>query len=182
MGRRGRSVFGNSGNTFFITTTVVNFQNIFSYGDAYNNILLNSLKHLINEHKALLIAFVFMPSHIHLIINMPEGESISDLMRDFKKYTSTKIRQQLENDGSIKAVEMLRKNAAGKKQVFKLWKDRFDDLVITSVKTLRLKIEYIHDNPVRAGLVESAVDWKYSSAKNYLLGDHSLIYVVTDFC
>jgi hypothetical protein len=62
-----------------------------------------------------------------------------------------------------------------------LWKDRFDDLVIDSEQTLRVKIEYIHNNPVRAGLASNPEDWKYSSARNYLSDDHSILPVATDW-
>jgi hypothetical protein len=73
-------------------------------------------------------------------------------------------------------------NAERKKnQVFKLWMNRFDDLVIENDKTLQIKIEYIHNNPVKAGLVDQPEQWEYSSARNYILCDHSLISVSVDW-
>ena len=182
MGRRGRSVFGDQGSIFFITTTVMNFARVFACGEQYYFILLDSLKYVLKEHHATLLAFVFMPSHIHVIVALPEGEHISDMMRDFKKFTSTKVRQQLDADGRVEWIERLRRHARGKKrQVFKLWMDRFDDLVLSTEKMLGVKIGYIHNNPVRAGLVERSEDWKFSSARNYLCGDKNLIYVATDW-
>jgi len=181
MGRRGRAVFGDQGHVFFITTTVMDFERVFDHGEQYYLILLDSLKHVLAEHRAALFAYVFMPSHIHLVVALPEREHISDMMRDFKKYTSTTIRQQLEQDGYTESVERLREHARGRKQVFKLWMDRFDDVVLCNEEMLRVKITYIHENPVRAGLVKRAEDWKYSSARNYILGDQSLIYVATDW-
>ena len=58
--------------------------------------------------------------------------------------------------------------------------DRFDNVLVYSPKAFRTKLEYIHNNPVKAGLVGKPEDWKYSSARNYLLDDHSIIYVDTD--
>jgi putative transposase len=182
MGRRGRSLAGDQGYVFFITSTVMNFDRVFACGEAYYRILLDSLKHVIVEHSATLLAYVFMPSHVHFVLVMPLGEHISDLMRDFKKFTSTKIRQQLEEDGHTDWCERLRRHAAGRsRQVFKLWMDRFDDVVLQTEDVVGQKVEYIHWNPVPAGLVENPEDWKYSSARNYSLGDHSLIYVATDW-
>jgi len=121
-----------------------------------------------------------MPSHLHLIPLMKIGESISDFMRDFKKFTSTKIRKQLETDGHIKIIEQLRLNAFGyKNQTFKLWMDRFDDVIVITEKVLKTKVDYIHYNPVKAGLVCRMEDWKYSSARNYMLEDHSIIEINT---
>src|SRR3972149_2696392 len=109
MGRRGRSLTGDEGLVFFITSTVMNFDPVFANGDAYYCILLGSLKHVIVEHRATLLAFVFMPSHVHLILALPVGEHISDLMRDFKKFTSTKIRKQLQAEQKTEWMERLRR-------------------------------------------------------------------------
>ncbi|MEK6570800.1 MAG: transposase [Bacteroidota bacterium] len=182
MGRRGRSIVSDQGNILFVTTTVMNFGRVFSCDEVYYSILLDSLKYVLIEHRATLFAFVFMPSHIHLIVGLPVGEHISDMMRDFKKFTSTKIRQQLERDSQTMWVERLHSNAWGKKrQVFKLWMDRFDDVVVYTEEIMRIKVDYIHENPVRAGLVQRPEDWKFSSARNYSYDDHSLIYVATDW-
>ena len=80
MGLRGRSKFDKTGNTYFLTTTVLEHIKVFSFGDKYYDVLIESLKYLTNEHEASLLAFVLMPNHLHLLVNMPEGESISDLM------------------------------------------------------------------------------------------------------
>jgi putative transposase len=181
MGLRGRSIFGDTGQVFFVTTSTIHHTSVFGLSREYYRILAESLTFVINEHRAKLFGYVFMPSHIHLIVAMPEGESISDLMRDFKKYTSTKVRQQLEKEGRQSELKRLRVNALGKKnQVFKLWMDRFDDLVIDQEETMITKLEYIHNNPVKAGLVEEAEEWEFSSARNYSSGDYPLD-VATDW-
>ncbi|HEY6951022.1 MAG TPA: transposase [Bacteroidota bacterium] len=168
MGLRGRSHFGTEGHEFFVTTTVVNFARVFAEGEPYYEILADALRFQLKEQKAKLLAYVFMPSHVHLIVTLPEGTSLSDFMRDFKKYTSTKIRQQLERDGKDHTVKSLKRNAKGKRnQVFKLWMDRFDDLMIENDGTLIRKLDYIHNNPVKAGLVDKVENWKYSSAPDY---------------
>lgn len=59
--------------------------------------------------------------------------------------------------------------------------DRFDDFVIESEDTLQVKIEYIHNNPVKAGLVDRPEQWEFSSARNYILDGHSVIEVMTDW-
>jgi len=182
MGLRGRSTVESTSQIFFVTTSTFHHEKVFGLGRPYCNILIESLRFVLVEHKARLMAYVIMPSHIHFVIAMPVGEHISDLMRDFKKFTSTKIRQQLEQNGEQSRLERLRTNALGKKnQVFKLWQDRFDDLVLDNEKTLITKIEYIHNNPVKAGLVEEAEQWEFSSAGNYEGSAHSHLDVVTNW-
>lgn len=181
MGLRNRWINEN-GSIYFITTTAMNWEPVFSFGNEYNDIVINSMKHLLNEHRSELVSYVIMPTHLHLIPFMMRSESISDLMRDLKKYTSTKIRQLLERDQRFDIIERLKANAKGyRDQKFKLWMDRFDDVYIYSEKVLRTKVNYIHNNPVKAGLVSSPEEWKYSSARNYLMDDHSVIAVRTSW-
>jgi REP element-mobilizing transposase RayT len=170
MGLRGRSRFAAAGHVLFVTTTAANFAHVFSCGSTYYNILIESLEFVLNEHQAVLFAYVLMPNHVHLVLRLPEGQSISDLMRDFKKYTSTKIRQELEKNRRVTYLSVLRRNAMGRKaQVFKLWMDRFDDVVIEDDETQATIVDYVHCNPVKAGLVEKAEEWIYSSAADYLM-------------
>jgi putative transposase len=137
---------------------------------------------VLKEQYALLRAYVFMPSHVHLVVEMPAGESFSDLMRDFKKFTSTRVRQQLQLEGRSKLLQVLRRNSKNRKnQVFKLWTDRFDDEVITNEKMMAVKVEYIHNNPVKAGLVVAPEDWYYSSARDYSGKGHGPLPVAIDW-
>ncbi|MBL8016614.1 MAG: transposase [Ignavibacteria bacterium] len=178
MGLRGRSLFDKQGNLYFITTTIMNFDKIFALGNAYNNIAIDSIKYLLVEHSAFLTAYVIMPHHIHMMLYVPENESLIAFMRDFKKYTSTQIRKQLEADKNLVQIERLRANAKKyPRQVFKLWEDRYDDFVLYEDYAIQQKFDYIHMNPVRAGLVENPEDWLYSSARNYILNDNSIIEV-----
>ena len=181
MGLRGRKVFDLQAHTYFITTTVMHFARVFSLGESYNIILRDSLRYVVHVHSARLFAFVFMPSHLHLLIDLPDAESISDLMRDFKKFTSTKVRQQLDKDGHAIWIDELRRNASGRGHIFKLWEDRFDDVIVETEPSFSTILEYIHDNPVRAGLVKRQEDWPYSSARNYISNDFSFLEVSMDW-
>jgi REP element-mobilizing transposase RayT len=175
-------MFAKEGHTFFVTTTVVEFARIFSCGAHYFDILVDSLRHVLREHRAPLLAYVLMPNHVHLIPAMPVGESISDLMRDFKKFTSTSIREQLQREGQKEFLDTMQKHGRLKKQQkYKLWMNRFDDIVIHDDTTLVTKVEYIHNNPVKAGLVSVPEDWIYSSAADYMGIRYGPLQVTTDW-
>jgi putative transposase len=175
-------MFAKEGHIFFVTTTVVEFAKVFSCGSEYYEILVDSLRYVLEEHRAPLLAYVLMPSHVHLIVAMPHEENISHFMRDFKKYTSTKTRQQLQRDGQNAFLVVLRRNARNKKnQVFKLWMDRFDDIVIQDDDTLAVKIDYIQNNPVKAGLATTPEEWIFSSAADFLNIRHGPLAVATDW-
>ncbi|MEN8248324.1 MAG: transposase [Bacteroidota bacterium] len=163
MGLRGRTEF-KDGSCFFVTTTCYGFKHLF-LDERYYNVLKESLLFLNEKCKAELLAYVFMPNHIHLVINFIEENHLSAYMRDFKKYTAYRIRKLFELDGQkglLKAIEFERG-----KQKYKVWQDRFDDVVIETEDVLTTKIEYIHFNPVKAKLVTNPENYEYSSAGYY---------------
>ena len=86
-------------------------------------------------------------------------------MRDFKKFTSGEIRRQIEKDGRHKLLDELRYKK--RQQKFKVWEHRFDDVVLYTRKVLEVKLEYIHQNPVKAGLVDYPTKYIHSSAGFY---------------
>ncbi len=161
-------------NCFVITTTFNNWLKLL-FEDKYYFEILNSIKFCLNKYNAELIAYVLMPNHIHLVLFYNEKTDVSGFMRDFKKYTSTRIRQLLEKDGKTTIVENLRYNI--NLQKFKIWKDRFDAVIIKHKNVLLTKINYIHNNPVKYGLVEKEEDWKYSSSGFYKTGEQGLITI-----
>ena len=182
MARRNRTIFDKQGNTYFLTTTVMNYDRIFELGPAYNKIIINSLKHLLKEHKAKLFAYVIMSSHLHFIVYLPENESIIDFMRDFKKFTSSEIRKLAEKEKRKNLINRFRENAKlAKNQKYKIWMDRYDDLIIKTERQMKIKVNYIHYNPVKTEIVNEPEEYVYSSARNYLQNDQSIIKVTTDW-
>ncbi len=135
------------GNCFFVTTTFNNWENYGNIDGVYEK-LFELLVLYLKKYKGKLMGYVFMPSHIHLLIEI-EGKNLSPFMRDFKKYISQKAFKDIRIDNN------------------KIWMDGFDRVVIYSEVVLLQKLEYIHHNPVKAGFVNNANDWKWSSAQDY---------------
>jgi len=181
MSRRGRLRF-KSAQTFFVTTTVVNFAAVFRE-DRYCEILVRNIKHYQQRYRFRILAYVIMPSHFHWVVHTdPKIGTISDIMRDIKKYSAWDIMSELESAGQSNLIRMFEAEAGDiTDQRRKFWMRRFDDRIIRSTRMLRTVIEYIHRNPVKAGLVDGVTDYKYSSARNYLLNDHSMLEVITDW-
>lgn len=114
-----------------------------------------------------------MTNHIHIIIRS-KSEKLSDTIRDFKKYTSKKILQSIKNNTIESRKEWLlmifRYHAKYNKRVNdqQLWTHENHAIELTFANMLSERINYIHENPVRAGWVEKAEDYLYSSARNYI--------------
>jgi len=181
MGRRGRSSFWTEPQ-YFVTTTVVNFAKVFTKPH-YCDLLVSNIKHYQEKYEFVVYAYVIMPSHFHWIVGVdPSVGTISDVMRDIKKYSAWDVLGQLEADGRKDLLEMFRREAVGfRDQKRKFWVKRFHDEVITTDEMLRVKVDYIHNNPVVAGLAGKPEDYPFSSARNYLLGDHSILNIETDW-
>lgn len=104
-------------------------------------------------------------------------------MRDLKKYTSFRIRQEIDqNDHTLfKKIEYRHRQ-----QLFKVWEDRFDDLWIGSREMLEGKLDYIHNNPLQQhwNLCELPEEYRYSSAAYYerdQIGDVKVTHYMTFF-
>jgi putative transposase len=167
MRSRHRQSYERFGEVFFVTTTVVGFVNVFDL-EASRSIVIDNLKFYQNRGDFTLLAWVLMPNHLHLVMRIKGELSISQIMGNVKRITSRQISDWLSRSGNQKMVETLDAKAKLEpSRHSRIWKPRFDCLVITNENTLREKIDYIHYNPVRAGLVSNTVDWIYGSAGDY---------------
>ncbi|MDX1629593.1 MAG: transposase [Fulvivirga sp.] len=80
----------NEEGMYFVTFTVVGWIDVFTR-KVYKDVIIDSLKYCQREKGLILHAFVIMSNHLHLIISAKEGAVLSDIIRDFKKYTAKAI-------------------------------------------------------------------------------------------
>jgi REP element-mobilizing transposase RayT len=155
---------------YFLTLTVVDWVDVFTRPN-YRHIIVDSLIYCQREKGLILYGWCLMSNHLHLIAQAKENISMSDILRDFKKYTSKKIIQSiLENPESRRDWMIDRFKFAGKFKnnvTYKFWQDGNEAKEIHSAEFLQQKLDYIHNNPVKAEIVDNAIDYKYSSAINY---------------
>lgn len=115
-----------------------------------------------------LVAFVFMPEHVHLIVwPVAEDAAVSRLLSAIKRPYSYRIKKQMEamNDPSLKKL-MIRERPG--KMVFRFWQEGGGyDRNIRSEKTLWSAVDYVHANPIRRGLCQKADEWRWSSWRHY---------------
>ena len=167
---------------YFVTTSVVDHVRVFTE-DRYCQILIDNIKFYQNAYHYHTRGYVIMPSHFHWVLKIdPAYGTISDIMRDIKKFTAWDMFGALRAFGRIDFLGIFKQAAAFQKgQKMRFWEKRFDDEILRNQEMFRAKLEYIHDNPVEAGLVSKAEEYKFSSAKNYCTGDHSILQVDTSF-
>ena len=114
------------------------------------------------------IAYVIMPEHVHLLVWPRRKEyNISSFLKRIKQSVSKRAKEWLiEND--IVWLEKLTITRQNGQREFRFWQPGSGyDRNVNNEKALMEMVKYIHNNPVRKGLVKKAVDWKYSSASWY---------------
>lgn len=156
-------------NVYFSTCTITQWQCIFKE-EKYFHIIVDSLNYCIDYKDLSAIGYVIMLNHLHLITFNSEETVLLNIMRDFKHFTSTEIAKQLVIDNSKLFLYIFRIAAEGrkKKQNYKIWQDEYHPKAIYTPDFLLQKLEYIHNNPVRKGLVLEPEFWRYSSARTWI--------------
>jgi putative transposase len=152
----------------FVTATVVQWVDVFTRS-AYSDIVLDSLRFCQNKKGLQIYGWVIMSNHLHMICNCRDGFDLSDTLRDFKKYTSTAIVNAIENNAGESRKDwllwLLRQNGE-----IQFWQPGNHPEEIRSADFFRQKLNYIHQNPVRAGIVVKEEEYRYSSATDFYNG------------
>lgn len=160
---------------YFITSTTVEWMPIFT-SQKYFNIIIQSLKFCKETKRLKLYAFVIMDNHFHLIASAPE---LSNTMASLKKFIAREIIVLLKQDNKEWLLSQFAfyKKKHKTESDYQVWQESIHPQWILNNEMLIQKIEYIHYNPVRRGLVDAPEHWRYSSYRNYHLNDHSLIQI-----
>ncbi len=169
------------GHIYYLTTIVQDRLPIFT-SPSFVIPLLDSLNYYRHQYDFNLLGCVVMPDHVQLI-TWPQGQSsISDIMRDVKKFTAVRLIRQASVEGRDEwLADFEQAGATSGRSKNKVWQDSFWDKIIYTERVLRQKLNYVHRNPGRAGLVDTPEDYPYSSYRNYVLGDYAVIEVDTEW-
>lgn len=169
----------NQSGTYYLTWRVYRWVDIF-INSKYCDIITDAFTYC-RLHKGLNIyAYVIMTNHVHCVISAKEN-NLSDVLRDLKRHTSNSLLKKLINTENSRTDWMLEQFsiAAGRHQrneKYQIWEHTNHAIELYSNEFINQKIGYIHQNPVKAGLVEHAHYWRYSSQSNYL-GMESVIEI-----
>lgn len=112
------------------------------------DLILNVLLDQRSLGEFVLFGYAVMPTHVHLLL-YPHNKNLVCIMRNLKRKTGYEILRARGEHGTF-------------------WQERYFDAIIRRVRNFWEKLEYIHRNPVEAGLVEKKEDWPWSSYRHYL--------------
>jgi putative transposase len=135
-------------------------------------IIVNSLNYCTKEKGLEIYAWCIMSNHVHLIISCTQGRK-EEILRDHKRHTTKACLEAIGNNiqESRKDWMLWMFRRAGKKnlnnQIYQFWQQHNKPIELHSNFLLEQKLNYIHNNPVEAGLVDQPEEYRYSSARDY---------------
>jgi REP element-mobilizing transposase RayT len=151
----------------FITVTCIEWLPLISKTNE-KEIIVQSLQYLTDKKKIHVYAFVLMDNHFHMIWRIRHGYKRADVQRDFLHYTAKEIIKNLK-DENIELVKKIKVNLKDRK--YQVWQRNSLSVELRSEIVYNQKLDYIHNNPVKAGMCILAEDYKYSSARYYILNE-----------
>jgi putative transposase len=167
--------FNDNSYAHFITTRTYENRPYFK-DESLAHILLAEIKFYTQRYGFSLMGYVIMPDHLHLLMWWNKEEkptlTVSRIMQGIKAGTAMRIVNLLKNRGLEQVLQPTQKDVAVSKShkrnlKYRLWQPGFYDFNIYSEGKLLEKLNYMHNNPVKAGLVSSAQDYVWSSCKEY---------------
>ena len=125
------------------------------------------------RYSFVVVGYVVMPEHVHLLISEPERGTQSTVMQVLKQRLARRVLAELRKrrrpqQGSLWEEPL---------EVGHVWQARFYDFIVRSEVKKREKLRYIHRNPVRRGLVIEPEQWTWSSFRSYACGERGPVLV-----
>jgi len=133
---------------------------------------LSTLEQVRQRYRFVVVGYVVMPEHIHLLITEPEMGNPSKVMQVLKQRTARALLpKHKRNDPRQRSL------FGEEPQPRAFWQARFYDFNVWTTKKRVEKLRYMHRNPVKRGLVESAEQWRWSSYRFYFLNEAGVVRV-----
>jgi REP element-mobilizing transposase RayT len=157
------------GQVYFYTASILNWQKLLA-PDKYKQVIVDSLKHLVEKQKIVVYGFVIMPNHIHLIWEMLAKNGNEMPHASLMKYTSHQFLKDLrENHPKVLPYFEVQDK---KERKHHFWQRNSLPILLYSPDVFEQKLDYIHHNPIakKWNLVDDYASYTYSSAKFYAEG------------
>lgn len=168
---------------YFLTFTVTDWVDVFTRNE-YKTEIVNSLNYCVSNKELCIYAWCLMTNHLHLVCKADENFRISDIIRDFKKFTSKSIIKMIQQIPESRRDWMLdRFEFAGKFdrriKKYKFWQETNHAVLLDTNLMIDQRINYIHENPVRALIVAHPHEYIFSSAVDFA-GEKGLVEIQTE--
>jgi putative transposase len=158
---RTRRTYDRDGHAHFVTFSCYRRRRLLDH-DRAKAVVLGVLSSQLSRQEGRCVGFVVMPDHVHAIAWFPKPDQISHFLKQWKQRSSVQIKR-LIGSSLIRYAETI-------DLAHPVWQAGFYDFNLFTEIKVEEKLNYMHQNPVRAGLVEKPGDWPWSSARYYETG------------
>jgi putative transposase len=162
--RRNLKRYYGAGHLHFITCSCFRRQPLLGT-PRRRDLFLTVLEQVRRRYQFVVVGFVIMPEHIHLLLSEPQAETPSTVMQALKISFARRVLAQAKrrrNPAQASLFDHLPQH---------VWQKRFYDFNVWSARKQIEKVKYMHRNPVKRGLVERPEQWAWSSFRAYLYGE-----------
>lgn len=164
--------FRDQTKPYFVTFGVVYWIDLFTR-TTYRQIFIDSLRYCQEKKGLIVYAWVIMSNHVHLIIGSSD-KPMQNILRDLKSFTSRKLKEEIANHPGESRKEWLirmfkdagQKN--GNNDQWQLWQQHNHPIELWDNDMIDQKLNYLHQNPVKADIVAQPEEYKWSSAGDYV--------------
>jgi putative transposase len=156
-----RRTYDREGHAHFVTFSCFRRRRLLD-DDRAKRVVLGVLNAQLALQRGRCAGFVVMPDHVHAIVWLPGPDQLSHFMKQWKQRSSVQIKRLLR--------DRLVRYAAAVDPADPFWQPRYYDFNLFSESKMQEKLAYMHQNPVRAGLVRQPWEWPWSSAGYYERG------------
>ena len=161
-----------AGYLHFITTSCYQRQQLL--GSARNrDLFLRVLEHVRCRYRFVVVGYVVMPEHIHLLLSEPESRNPSVVMQALKQGFARRLLRRLRARQNERQTSLWE----GVIAEGHIWQRRFYDFVVWTKHKRIEKLRYMHQNPVKRGLVLEPEQWRWSSYRHYAYGETGPVLV-----
>jgi putative transposase len=155
-----RRIFDNENHAFFVTFSCYRRRRILD-NDRAKGVVVHFLTAQIKNQEGMCIGFVIMPDHVHALVKFHETGRLSTFMNQWKRRSSMQLKDLFKT---------VIKPYGEKMDLEKpMWQAKYYCFNVFTQKKIRQKLTYMHNNPVKAGLAERPENWRFGSARWYLL-------------
>ena len=170
--------FRDPSANYFVSFATVSWIDVFTRR-LYKDILVDSLNYCVENKGLIIYGWVIMSNHVHLTIGTSDIK-LEDIMRDLKKFSSKAILIAIKNNQQESRKEWMLHlfekagSANSNNKQYQFWQQNNQPIVLNNVDIFEQKLNYINENPVQYGFVDSAIEYPYSSARDYA-GEKGLV-------
>ena len=163
---------------YFFTSSIVQFQPVLLEDNLKQCILkywnLYRKKYSIKIH-----GYVLMPNHFHILFYGEKANHVKSFMQQSLRSSAIAIVTEIQRWPRERKETILKVflEEADQRTNYKVWKEQTRGIPLDSEDMVTQRLNYIHENPLRKGLVHNPLDYLYSSYRNYELGDQSVFHI-----